>query len=280
MEEEQSTMNDLPYLDTLGIQLWTVRNQMEEDPVATLTALADIGYRQVELMDTRHIADLKPICDDLGLAINSSFMLWTTLTGRWDLVPQETERFAFEQVLEQMTDGGLSHLVFGYLQPGERETADDWKRRADELNVAGEKARDAGLQMAYHNHNFEWAPVGGTTGFDILRDRLEAELVPFELDLAWVAMAGQDASETLAAVGDRTELVHIKNLVELERPYLTIPEMPDDRFTELGAGQLDIPALMRQAREIGATYCFYEQDNNWKPDALASARKSYAFLAT
>jgi sugar phosphate isomerase/epimerase len=273
-------MDDLPYLDTLGIQLWTVRNQMAEDPVATLTALADIGYRQVELMDTRHITELKPICDDLGLGINSSFMLWTTLTGRWDLVPDETHRFTFDRVLEQVADGGLSHLVFGYLQPGERESADDWKQRADELNTAAEKARKAGVQMAYHNHNFEWEPVDGTTGFAILRERLDPELVPFELDLAWVAMAGNDPGEVLAAVGERTELVHIKNLLPLDRAYLTIPAMPEDSFTELGAGQLNIPALMRRADELDVTYCFYEQDNNWKPDALGSARKSYAFLAS
>lgn len=271
---------NLPYLDTIGIQLWTVRNQMAEDPRTTLQALADIGYRQVELMDTRHLAELKPICDDLGLAINSSFMLWTTLTGRWDLVPNEPAQFGFDTVLEQASEGGISHLVFGYLIPEERKTVDDWKQRIEELNVAGEKARQAGIQMAYHNHNFEWDPVGNTTGFDLLREGLDPTLVPFELDVAWVAMAGQDPATVLDSVKDRTELMHIKNLIELPQAYTTIESMPEDSFIELGKGKLDIPSLMQSAEEAGITYCFYEQDNNWHPDALGSARMSLNYLTT
>lgn len=270
--------NNLPYLDTIGIQLWTVRNQMAEDPRATLQALADIGYQQVELMDTRQIAQLKPICDDLGLAVNSSFMMWATLTGRWDLVPDEKEQFTFDTVLEQVSEGGLSHLVFGYLNPGERETADDWKRRIEELNVAGEKARRAGIQMAYHNHNFEWDPVDGTTGWALLKAGLDPTLIPFELDVAWVAMAGQDPVTVLDSISDRTELMHIKNLIDLPQAYTTLDAMPPDSFIELGKGQLDIPALMSAAKKASTTHCFYEQDNNWHPDALGSAQMSLDFL--
>jgi len=268
----------LPYLDTIGIQLWTVRNEMAEDPRSTLQAIADIGYQQVELMDTRQVAQLKPICDDLGLAVNSSFMMWATLTGRWDLVPYEKEPFTFDTVLEQVNKGGLSHLVFGYLNPGERATADDWKRRIEELNVAGEKAKQSGIQMAYHNHNFEWDPVDGTTGWELLNTGLDPKIVPFELDVAWVAMAGQDPATVLESVGDRTELIHIKNLVDLPRGYTTLEAMPPESFTELGKGQLDIPALMTAARKAGTTYCYYEQDNNWHPNALGSAQMSLDFL--
>ena len=267
----------VPYLDTLGIQLWTVREQMAADAEATLTALADLGYRQVELMDTRDITRLKPICDNLGLAVNSSFMQWTAITGRWDLLP-EAPRITVEEIIDQATGGGLSHIIFGYLLPREHETADDWKRICEAANQAGEKARAAGLTMAYHNHNFEWELVDDTTGWELLKQHMDGKLVPFELDLGWAKMAGQDPSQVLASVNDRVSLLHVKNLVELPEPYVTIETMPADKFTELGAGTLDIPALMRQGKEAGVTYCFYEQDNNYSPDALASAKSSIQFL--
>lgn len=251
---------------------------MAENPRATLEALADIGYRQVVLMDTRDIATLKPICDDLGQAVNSSFMQWTTLTGRWDLVPNEKKEFTFDEVLRQTTDGGLSHLVFGYLTPGERRSVDDWKMRADELNAAGEKAKAAGIQMAYHNHNFEWQPVEDSCGWEVLKERMDGELDPFELDLAWVAMAGKEPFRVLESIKHRVELLHVKNLKPLEDAYVTIEAMPTDSFTELGEGKLDIPALMRLGESHGVQYCFYEQDNNWHPDALGSARSSMAYL--
>ena len=269
----------LPYLDTIGIQLWTVREPLAADPRATLQALADLGYRQVELMDTRQIAELKPICDDVGLRINSSFMQWTAVTGRWDLLP-DAPKITVDEVLEQANAGGLSHVVFGYLMPEEHDTADEWKQHIASLNDAGRKARAAGLQLAYHNHNFEWEPVDGTTGWQLLVDHLDGDLVPFELDLAWASMAGKDPSAVLASISDRVEFLHIKNLVELEQPYVTIESMPPDSFIELNKGRLDIPALMRQGQEAGVRYCFYEQDYNWHPDPLGSAKTSLHFLQT
>ncbi|WP_420460350.1 sugar phosphate isomerase/epimerase family protein [Neolewinella sp.] len=271
------TTTAVPYLDTLGIQLWTVREQMAADPRATLQALADLGYQQVELMDTRDITRLKPICDEYGLAVNSSFIQWTAITGRWDLLP-DAPRITVEEILEQANAGGLSHLIFGYMLPEEHKTADDWKRHIESANNAAMKAQAAGLNMAYHNHNFEWEPVDGTTGWELLKEHMDGSLLPFELDLGWAAMAGQDPAQVLESVKNRVSLLHIKNLVDLPQPYVTIESMPADKFTELGAGRLDIPALMRQGQKAGVTYCFYEQDNNYSPDALSSAERSIEFL--
>ena len=278
-QSDAATEAAVPYLDTLGIQLWTVRELLAEDPQATLQALADLGYKQVELMDTRQIAEFKPLCDAVGLAINSSFIQWTAITDRWDLMP-DAPRITVDEIIEQANAGGLSHIVFGYLFPQERQTADDWRRISAAANEAGRKARAAGLQLAYHNHNFEWEPVDGTTGWDLLRSELDADLVPFELDLAWASMAGQDPAGVLSDIRDRVELLHIKNLKELPQPYVTLESMPPDSFIELGDGRLDIPDLMRQGQEYGVRYCFYEQDNNWHPDALGSAKQSIEYLTS
>ena len=274
----EMTAPALPYLDTIGIQLWTVRDQMAIDPRTTLKTLADLGYYQVEAGDTRVLDDIVPICKEYGLKLNSTFIRWNTITGGWQYTPDDSTPFAYEEVLESATKHGLSHLVFGYLMPQERETADDWKRLADQLNEAGDQAKSAGLKLTYHNHNFEWDPVEGTTGFDILKERMDGNLVPFELDVFWAQIAGQDARTVLEGIKDRTELLHLKQLHPGTPIVTRIPDVPQNAYEELPDGDMPIKDLMRYGREIGVKYCMVEQDGNYEVSSLKSAEKSIQFL--
>ena len=265
----------IPYQDTIGLQLWTVRDQMAENPKATLQAIKDLGYYQVELGDTRTAKELIPICDDLGLKVKSSFMLWTALTGRWDLVPHETKKIEFEEVLDQASAAGLSHLVFGYLMPGERETLDDYRKIIDVLNEAGMKAKERGIQMAYHNHNFEFEQMDGGVPFELMIDRFDKELMPFELDVFWAALAGYDPVELLGRIADRTKLLHLKDLKQGVPLMTTTDGVPEDAFQELGDGTLPIKKLAKMGKEMGVDYCFVEQDQS--PDPLVSIQESMEF---
>jgi sugar phosphate isomerase/epimerase len=265
-----------PYFDTIGLQLWTVREQLAEDPKATLRSIAELGYYQVELMDTRQAEKLLPICQDLGLAVHSSFMQWTAITGRWDLVPDEKTAFSFDEVLDQANEAGLSHLVFGYLQPGEREKLDDYKRLADQLNEAALKAQKRGLQMAYHNHNFEFEQMEGQLPFHVLAERLDATLMPFELDVFWAAVAGQDPVELLSEIKGRVKLLHLKDLKRSADITTVMEDVPNDAFQELGDGSLPIRKLIEMGKEFGVDYCFVEQDES--PAPFQSITKSLNFL--
>ncbi|MEM7574926.1 MAG: sugar phosphate isomerase/epimerase [Bacteroidota bacterium] len=265
----------LPYLDTIGLQLYTVRDQMAEDPQLTLEILRDIGYRQVELGDTRTLSKLVPICRDLGLAVHSSFMKWSTITGRWDLEPADTP-FEFAEVLDQANEAELSHLVFGYIQPGERENLDAYRLLADQLNEAGLKAKERGLKMTYHNHNFEWHPMEGSHGFNILAERLDPEVFTFELDVFWAAIAGQDPVEVLTSIKDQVSLLHLKDLKAATSPVTVLDDVPEDAYQELGNGTVDIKTLMKMGHDFGVDYCFVEQDQS--PDPLASTKTSFDWL--
>lgn len=267
----------LPYLNTIGIQLWSVRDQMELDTELTLKAIKDLGYYQVEGTDTRTLMDIKPICNDLDLKIHSSFINWNTITGGWKHTPDDTP-FEFAEALDQAGEAGLSHLVFGYLQPEERTTSDDWKRLADQLNEAGAKAKTNDLQLTYHNHNFEWDPIEGTTGFDILMDRMEGTLVPFELDLFWAQIAGQNARETMTRIKDRLELLHLKQLHPGTPVVTRLDDVPDNAYEELPDGDMPIKELMHYGKELGVKYCMVEQDGNYEGSSLLSAGKSLDFL--
>ena len=267
----------LPYLETLGIQLWTVRDQMAIDPALTLKTLKELGYYQVEFGRTPDVLQHKAICDDLGLKINSSFINWNTVTGGWKYSPDDTP-YEFAEVIDNAGEAGLSHLVFGYLRPEERTSADDWKRLADQLNEAGMKCKDQGIQLTYHNHNFEWDPVEGTTGWDILTERMDGGLVPWELDLFWAQIAGQDARSVMTAAKDRLELLHLKQLHPGTPVVTRIADVPADAFEELPDGEMPIKELMRYGKELGVAHCMVEQDGNYEETSLKSAGKSIDFL--
>lgn len=266
-----------PYLDTIGLQLYTLRDQLEEDAVGTLKALADMGYKQVELMDTRQIEKLKPIADDLGLAVNSSFILWTTITGNWDLVPHEKDQtYSFDKVLEEATAAGLNHLVFGYMMKGERDTIDKYKIYCDRLNEAGAKAKKAGIQLCYHNHSFEFGAMGEETPFEVLIDRLDPELVPFELDVFWASIGGYDPVALMKRIPNRIRLLHLKDKKKDTPVIFDESKVPEDAFKELGNGVVDLAAVIKTGEEIGVKYCFVEQDQS--PDPINSVGESINYM--
>ncbi|NJC25099.1 sugar phosphate isomerase/epimerase family protein [Neolewinella antarctica] len=281
----QSAVNMEPltgrdYLNTIGLQLWSVRDQWKAAPRLTLETLAEIGYKQIELQDTRHASELAPIAKDLGLQVHSSFINWNTITGGWEYTPDDPLRFEFAEVMDQANEHGLSHIVFGYLEAQERDTADKWRKLADDLNEAGMRAKNNGLQLTYHNHNFEWDPIEGTTGFDILMDRMDGDLVPFELDIFWAQIAGQDARQTMTKVKDRLELLHLKQL-NPKTPVITdINDVPSDAFEELPDGNIPIKELMDYGQELGVKYCMVEQDDNYEESSLKSVQKSLEWLQT
>ena len=276
-KDPKRPMEALPYLDTLGIQLWTVRDQMAIDPKMTLQTIKDIGYYQVEFGDTKTMKEHKQLCDDLGLKIHSSFINWNTVTDGWQYTPDVTP-YEFSEVIDNAGEAGLSHLVFGYLPVEQRTKADDWKRLADQLNEAGMKCKDQGLQLTYHNHNFEWDPIEDSTGWDLLTERMDGKLVPWELDVFWAQIAGQDAKTVMTAAKDRLELLHLKQLHTGTPAVTRLADVPPNAFEELPDGEMPIKELMRYGKELGVTYCMVEQDGNYDESSLKSAEKSYNFL--
>ena len=276
-KNSMATNSKLPYLETIGLQLWSVRDQMEIDPRATLKTLADIGYRQVELMDSRDAAKIVPLAREHGLQVNSSFLAWNTVTGGWQYTPDDTP-FEFAEAIDQAGVNAIDTLVFGYLRPEERTNLDDWKKLADDLNEAGRVAQENGIQLAYHNHNFEWDPIEGTTGWAVLNDRMDGGLVPFELDLFWAEIAGQDAGETLEGIKNRVQLLHLKQLNPRVAKATRLEDVDPESFEELPDGNIPILDLMRRAEEYGVRYCMVEQDGNYEGTSLQSVTKSVDYL--
>ena len=244
-----------PPLERVGLQLYTLRALMAEDVPATLEAVARIGYREVEFAGTfgHSPATVRAWLDAAGLTAPAAHV------G----IPELTDP-GLDAAIEAALTIGHRWLVLPWLDESMR-TAEGYRRAADLLNAAGARAAAHGIRVAYHNHAFEFDPLpGGTTGFAILADGLDAALVDLEIDLHWSAVGGADALELFERWPGRFPLTHLKDLT-------AAGEMAD-----VGAGVIDWAGILARAEQAGFAHHFVEHDN--PDDPLASATASFRYL--
>lgn len=251
-----------PYLAKIGIQLYTLRNEMEKDPKGTISAVADAGYKQIELMDVMDATKLMPIAKDKGLYATSAFIQWNILGEAKPAAGTNT----MEICIEQANKHKIKYLVFGYIGKGNRETADQLKATAERCNKAGELCKKAGIQLCYHHHSFEFQPLeGGKTGMDVFIENFDKELVKFEIDVFWAAIGGWDPVQTLEKLGSRVAQVHLKDLLPNTPNIFDEGKVPKEAFKEVGAGGIDMKAVLAMSKKIGVDQCHVEQDQSPNP---------------
>jgi sugar phosphate isomerase/epimerase len=238
-----------------GLQLFTVRDALAVDPERTLRRIADIGYREVELAGLAGMtaATFQERLKRHGLAVPSIHVGYDDLRGDLDGVIREAGTF------------GASFIVCPSVDAEERRTTNDWKRVCQTLARAGRVARRHGLVLAYHNHDYEFAPYAdGATPFELLLRETDPEDVKLELDVYWVARGGLDPVLCLRDNAARIALLHLKDLGR------------DGATVELGAGVLAMEQIVRTALAIGTKHLFVEQDDS--ADPLSSIGVSLRFL--
>lgn len=253
--------------NNLGVQLYTVRNVIEKDPATTLKAIQDIGYSEVEaiygsldkIWSALKQTNLKPVSVHVDTAI---FM-----DGGSKL----------DSTIADVKQRGFSFIVVPYIPPAQRGGADMFKNLAEKLNQAGEKAKSNNLTLCYHNHAFEFGPLGGTTGLEMLMSNTQKDLVSLELDIFWASVAGHDPVTLLKTYSGRVALLHLKDKAKGVATQYN-ENVPHSAFKEAGGGTIDIPAVLAAADSAGVQNYFVEQDQT-PGDPLASLRKSYQYLS-
>lgn len=254
----------------IGLQLWTVRNQLAEDMPGTMKAVADAGYEQVELMNVLASGDIIKTARDLGLKVRSAFINWEAVAA------SENENVpSLDRIIEQAAQHELEYLVFGYIGKGARDTADKLRRIADATNAAAEKTKSAGMKLSYHNHSFEFQPIGDTTGFDIFMQRFDDKLVNFEFDVFWAAVGGWDPVQTMEKLGRRLGQIHLKDLKKGQATEYDEGQVPEDAFQEVGDGTIDMKKVIEVASKYNVTQFHVEQDQS--PDPIASIGQSIKY---
>ena len=176
-------------IQRLGMQLYTVRTEMEKDVDATLAKVAAIGYKEVEFAGyfKRTPAQIRDGLKKAGLTAPAAHVDYPSLAA--DKLPAMIEA---AQVI------GHRYLVNPWIDESLRKEPDIWKRVAETFNRAGAATQKAGIQFAYHNHHFEFAPVDGKLPYELLLEQCDPKLVKMELDLCWIAAAGKDPLEYFA----------------------------------------------------------------------------------
>lgn len=261
-----------PYMDKIGIQLWSVRNELEMDQQTTLSAIKEAGYQQVELMNVMDSGEVVEIAKDLGLGVSSAHFNWESVINPSDTVP------TMESIIEKATEYGLKYLVLGYIGPGHRESVEQFKSHADAASVAGEKCHEAGIQLCYHNHAFEFKPLeDDVTGFELFVERFHRDFVMFELDIFWSRIAGQSTLKTLKQLEGRVAQVHLKDLKKGTKPIFDERKATEDVFVPLGQGGINIAKVIATCQKIGVAQCHVEQD--YSPNPIESFGVSISHLS-
>lgn len=259
-----------PYRKEIGIQLYTLRNQIKEDVAGTLKAVADAGYRQVEPYGFPNAGDMIAAAKDNGMKVNSSHFAWESVTQ-----PDKEGVPPFAEILSGAKDAGLTHLVIPYVHAHNRENLDGYRVLAERMNKAAVEAKGAGIQLAYHNHAFEFQPMeGGKSGYDVFVEEFAPEM-QFEVDVFWVVVGGKDPSALIRSLKGRVSQLHLKDLAK----GTTVPnygKLPNEAFKELGNGMIPMEPIIEAAADAGVAHCHVEQDQS--PDPIASIGQSMTHL--
>jgi sugar phosphate isomerase/epimerase len=245
----------------VGLQLYSVREQLAKDFAGTLKQIGAIGYREVEAAGFYNHTPMqvKQAMADAGLHCVSGHYSYK------DLSPATDKIFAFHQEL------GCHYVICSF--PGFRDpsraaglsfadqvrafTVEDMRWTADQLNKIGEKAQKFGLQVGYHNHTMEFASQNGVVPFDAMISEADSSLVTFELDCGWVKVGGGDPIAYLKKYPTRFSMLHIKDFKRSNKPADVVNPPPP---AELGRGTENYLPIFEAARVAHIKHYFVEQE--------------------
>jgi sugar phosphate isomerase/epimerase len=252
----------------IGLQLYTLRNEMGKDAKGTLAKVAAQGYKTVETFGygngkwfgmnaTELLATLKAngLTTPSGHTFPASIFLQNGWEDKWKAAVEDAKKI------------NQQFIVIPWLEEQYRNSADNYKKIAASLNKAGEVCKKTGIKLAYHNHDFEFATVEGQTGFDIFLKETDPKLVFFELDIYWATKAGKDPIAMFTKYPGRFAMWHVKDMDKTPKKF----------FTEVGNGVIDYKKIFKYANTSGMKYFFVEQDVCPGPP-LESTAKSIAYL--
>ena len=258
----------------IGIQLYTVRDSLQADAAGTLNKLRTIGFREVETAGFagRSAKEFRGLLDAAGLACPSAHLKFDAA----DLGPIFADAHALGVTY---ATSSILPLNLHRADPLAPLALDDFKKLAQLMNEIGEKARSAGLQYAYHNHNVEFVKLpDGRYGYDLLLQATDAGLVKFEADCGWMTVAGADPVTYFERYPGRFRMIHVKDFRAIGHPVTSLrgPERPAG--AELGQGSIQYERIFAAGKAAGVQHAFAEQEGPYVPSELAAAQVDYDFL--
>jgi sugar phosphate isomerase/epimerase len=254
----------------IGLQLYTLRDELLNNVKTVLEKVAAAGYVTVETYGFSikdqfwglSPVELKKILDANNLkAISGHYGIGSFLANG-----NTTELKAAIEAAKILKS---EYLTIPWVDPPFRNNIDDYKKIASRLNEAGKMCQKAGLKLAYHNHDFEFENYNGLTGYDILLKETDNDLVFFELDLYWVVRSEKNPLQLFKENPGRFKMWHVKDMDKL-KPALN---------TEIGSGSIDFKPIFKEIQRSGMKHFFVEQENNFVINSFESIKTSCDFIS-
>jgi len=251
------------------LQLYSLRDQLPADVKGCIAKVAAAGFTEVETfgyskqngfwgLDAKAFSEL--------LKANNL----TTPSGHFGMddyfVHGKTD--VLDTYIEAANITGMEYIIVPSINGEVLKSADQFKEVADKMNKAAEICKKSGLKLGYHNHNFEWKPIDGTTFYDVLINGTDPSLVNMEMDIYWVVRAGQDPIKLFEAHPGRFALCHLKDM----------DKSNNNINTEIGNGTIDFKTIMSKAKLAGLQHFIVEQENFTNIDPFVSIAKSSAYV--
>ncbi|HUF27299.1 MAG TPA: sugar phosphate isomerase/epimerase [Gemmatimonadaceae bacterium] len=247
-------------LRTVGVQLYSLRDDARRDLERTIAAIAAIGYADVELLGSLDNfgmppAQLRQVLDSHGLRATSTHVGGNALDD-------------LDRQLDDAQTLGHRYMIVASLPIQGRRTLDDYRRWADRLNEAGRRTLSRGIHIGFHNHANDHTPIDGVVPYDLLVERTDPALVRLQLDTGNAAMAERDPLEYLRRYGERYWLFHLKD----------VPRLGATSDTELGNGVIDWRQLLASIDGIDDKLLFVEQET-YPGAPVESMQRNFEYLS-
>ncbi|MEX8547517.1 MAG: sugar phosphate isomerase/epimerase family protein [Mucilaginibacter sp.] len=244
-------------VQNIGLQLYSVRKDMLADATGTLKKLAAIGYKNLESAGSEKGSyyglkpkEMKKIASDLGM---------TVLSGHVHIGTD------WQKTVDEAAEAGQTYLICSTM-PSNGQTVSNYQHCADIFNKSAEVANKSNLTFGYHNHEYEFEQENGKVLYDILLTHTDPAKVKFELDLGWLIVSGQDATTYFNKFPGRFPLWHLKDMDKTAK-----------HSTEFGKGDIDLKALLAQAKKAGMKNYFVEQEE-YSMAPLVAVQYDLAYL--
>lgn len=247
--------------DKIALQVYSVRDQMQEDFYGTLQKVKEFGYSGVEFAGLygHDPLEVKKMCEEIGLVPISAHVPFVDLLNK------------MEETIDCYSKLGVKYVVIPYLTEEYRPGQPGFQTVIDGAKKIGEALAKAGIVLQYHNHDFEFVKVDGEYALDILYKEVGPELLQTQIDTCWVNVGGENPADYVRKYAGRTPTVHLKDFAgsKSENMYALIgideDEVKDTKgkfeFRPLGKGLQNFPEIVKASIEGGAGWLIVEQDS-------------------
>ncbi len=264
----------------IALQLYSVRDDMAKDFEGTLKKVKAMDYEGVEFAGLfgKSADEIKALCDEIGLVPISAHVPYA------DMVKDN-------EILNVYKEIGCEYVIIPYLVENDRPDKPAFNDVIENAKVLGAKAKELGMKLGYHNHDFEFTKIGDEYAIDVLYNKVPAELLTTQFDTCWVNVGGENPAEYIRKYSGRVEIVHLKDFVgsKSENMYALIGIDEDKKkdtvgkfeLRPVGYGVQNFPEILKASNEVCAKWVVVEQDSpSMEKTPIECAKMSIDYLKT